>query len=177
MFRKFFYRIQKRREQKEIVSACGGKRPEGLVTFGKVSARWGIHLKIGKNVSLGEDVVFYGEGTIVLGDDVFINHGTMIYAYKNSTITIGNGTAIAPYCFIINADHLIKKDLPIRSQGFAIDDVTIGSDCWLGAHVCVLKGSSIRDGAVIGAGAVVKGLIPENAVAVGVPAKVIKQRE
>lgn len=72
---------------------------------------------------------------------------------------------------------LIKKDLPIRSQGFAIDDVTIGSDCWLGAHVCVLKGSSIRDGAVIGAGAVVKGLIPENAVAVGVPAKVIKQRE
>ena len=58
-----------------------------------------------------------------------------------------------------------------------MEKVIIGSDVWLAANVTVLKGSKISDGAVIGAKSLVKGEIPENAIAVGIPAKVIKQRE
>ncbi|MEX2430632.1 MAG: hypothetical protein WD645_01780 [Dehalococcoidia bacterium] len=47
----------------------------------------------------------------------------------------------------------------------------------MGAHVTVLKGVTIGDGAIIGAGSVVTRSIPENAVAVGAPARVIGHRK
>lgn len=53
---------------------------------------------------------------------------------------------------------------------------TIGNDVFIGANVTVLDGVTIADGAVIGAGAVVTKDIPPYAIAVGVPAKVIKYR-
>ena len=54
--------------------------------------------------------------------------------------------------------------------------VTIGRDCWLGSKSTVLRGSTIGDGAVIGAHALVRGKIPKNAIAVGIPARVVKMR-
>ena len=55
--------------------------------------------------------------------------------------------------------------------------VEIGNDVWIAANVTVLKGSKIKDGAIIGAKALVKGEIPENSIAVGIPSKIIKYRE
>ena len=54
------------------------------------------------------------------------------------------------------------------------DSPIIGRDVWLGANVTVLPGVTIGDGAIIAAGAVVTKDVPANAVAAGVPAKVIK---
>jgi acetyltransferase-like isoleucine patch superfamily enzyme len=65
----------------------------------------------------------------------------------------------------------------MREQYGTYAPVAIGSDCWLGAMVVVLKGVRIGNGAVIGAGSVVTKDIPEYTVAVGIPAKVIKERE
>ena len=65
----------------------------------------------------------------------------------------------------------------IRGQAAEIGEVVIGNDVWLGAGAKILNGCHIGDGAVIGTNAVVMGDIPPNAIAVGVPARVIKYRE
>jgi acetyltransferase-like isoleucine patch superfamily enzyme len=75
-------------------------------------------------------------------------------------------------------DHnFARLDVPTRDQGASVSDVAIGSNVWLGSKVTVLRGVTIGDNAVVGAGAVVTRDIPENAVAVGVPARVLRYRE
>ena len=59
----------------------------------------------------------------------------------------------------------------------SVSPVIIGEDVWIAAGCKILKGPPIHDGAIIGAASVVKGEIPENAIAVGIPAKVKKFRE
>ena len=84
---------------------------------------------------------------------------------------------IAADCYIIDADHQVAKDVLIRDQKQAVAPITIGDDVWIAQNVTVLKGSIIHDGAVIGAKALVKGEIPENAICVGIPTKIIKERK
>jgi acetyltransferase-like isoleucine patch superfamily enzyme len=64
----------------------------------------------------------------------------------------------------------------MREQRGTYAPVIIGSDCWLGAGVVVLKGVTIGNGTMIGAGAVVTDDVPEYTIAAGVPAKVIRER-
>lgn len=54
--------------------------------------------------------------------------------------------------------------------------ITVGNDCWIGNNVIILDGVNIGDGVVIGAGAVVTKDIPANSVAVGNPARILKER-
>lgn len=135
------------------------------------------NIKLGKNVTIYPDVMFHGDGPIVIGDNVAIGNGTIIYASKfGGGVTIGNNTMIAAQSYIIDTDHGIAADILIREQANSVAPVEIGEDVWIAANVTVLKGSKISNGAVIGAKALVKGEIPENAIAVGVPAKVRKYR-
>lgn len=135
------------------------------------------------NTSIGDDsqircnCQFLGKGRISIGHHTQIGDNTICYSFEGGGITIGNNVWFAPNCYIIDCDHCIKKDVLIRQQGASVKPVFIGNDVWLGAGVTVLKGVSIGDGAVIGAGSVVTKDIPANAIAVGVPAKVIKYRE
>lgn len=135
------------------------------------------NVTIGKNVTIYPDVMFWGDGPIIIGDNVDIGKDTVIYASKDGGVTIGDNTIIAAQCYIIDMDHGTKADVPIVSQSNSVEEVVIGNDAWLAANVTVLKGSNIGSGAVIGAKAMVKGNIPENAIAVGIPAKVLKYRE
>jgi acetyltransferase-like isoleucine patch superfamily enzyme len=69
-----------------------------------------------------------------------------------------------------------RIDIPIRNQGHVIRDIIIGEDVWTGAGVIITGGVTIGNGAVIGASAVVTKDVPTMAIAVGIPAKVIKYR-
>lgn len=91
-------------------------------------------------------------------------------------VKIGNDTLIAAQCYIIDMDHGISSNDLIRKQKNTVQPVKIGRDVWIAAGAKILKGSTIHDGAIIGAQSVVKGEVPQNAIAVGVPAKVIKYR-
>lgn len=135
------------------------------------------NIKLGNNVTIYPDVMFFGDGDIVIGDNVDIGKDTIIYSSSGGGIKIEDNTVIAAQCYIIDMDHGIKADKLISSQGNSVAEVVIGKDVWLAANVTILKGSRINDGAVIGAKSLVKGEIPQNAVAVGVPAKIIKFRE
>ena len=79
--------------------------------------------------------------------------------------------------YINSSDHHFKRDQLIKNQGFFGAPIVIGDDVWLGGHVFVNKGVTIGTGSVIGAGAVVIESLEEYKIAVGNPARVIRDRE
>jgi acetyltransferase-like isoleucine patch superfamily enzyme len=113
---------------------------------------------------------------LVIGNKVFIGHGTTIK--PNRSIVIEDGVLIAQGCFIADSDeHPI--DLKSRWEGAPapaarIQPIHIGRGAWLGRDCYVLKGVSIGEGAVIGAASVVTSDVPAFSVAVGNPARVIR---
>jgi acetyltransferase-like isoleucine patch superfamily enzyme len=109
---------------------------------------------------------------IVIGASVYVNRHTFIDA--SELVEIGDEAMIGPRCYITDHDHTFNATdaagaLPLKSA-----PTRIGARCWLGAHVVVLKGVTIGEGAVIGAGSVVTKDIPARSVAVGNPARVIR---
>ena len=140
---------------------------------------WGI-LNLG---SRGEHTVIrpsaslaYAEH-IYLGSWVHINRRVIVWAGPRSSISIGDCTIIGPGTFITSDNHGTAAGTPMRFQQGKEADVIIGDDVWVGASSVILPGVTIGPGAVIAAGAVVTGDIPENAVAAGVPARIISRRE
>lgn len=159
-------------------------------------------LKLGKHVFIGDGVTVFSRGSdesAVLGDGVVINRDTIIElghggslnigdrttvqprcqfsAYKGA-IQIGKDVQIAPHCAFYPYNHRMSPDVPMNEQPLTSDGgIVIEDDVWLGFGVIVLDGVRIGKGAVIGAGSVVNKDIPAAAIAVGVPAKVVKNRE
>lgn len=115
------------------------------------------------------------KATIIIEDEVSLN-GTSITA-RAKTIIVGAGTIIAPNCVIMDSDfhELWPPENRLTNPGFARDaDVHIGKNVWIGTQSIILKGVSIGDNSVIGAGSIVSRDIPSNVLAAGVPARVIK---
>ena len=133
---------------------------------------------IGKNVSFRGDCILDGDGPIIIGDNVKINQGTMIYASKNGGVTIGNRTGIAAYVYIIDMDHGKKLGEDYHSQKNEVKEIIIGNNVWIAEDCTILKGSRIGDNAICAAKTVVPGKeIPANAIVAGVPGRVIKYKE
>lgn len=120
-------------------------------------------------------VIFCYPYRVKLGYNVFINRGTYITA--RGPITIGDNVIIGPGVLINSGMHrYMQQDMLIRDQGHRIQPIHIGNDVWIGANAVIMPGVTLGDGCVVGAGAVVTHSIPANAVAVGVPARIIKAR-
>ena len=108
---------------------------------------------------------------ISLGEDVFINSNC--YLMDGAKITIGSHVFIGPYCGLYTAAHPLQYRY--RNQGLEKAlPITIGDNCWLGANVSVMPGVTVGNGCVIATGAVVTKDLPDNALAAGVPAKIIR---
>jgi acetyltransferase-like isoleucine patch superfamily enzyme len=138
----------------------------------------------GGAVALGNHVRICRDGlletgpgaSIVVGDRTFIQPRCHFSAHKAS-IRIGKRVQIASSCAFYSYDHGLLPGQPIWEQPVTSrGDIEIGDDAWLGHGVVVLSGVKIGAGAAIGAGAVVTRDVPENAVAVGNPARVIATR-
>lgn len=123
------------------------------------------------------------QGNVTLGDDCSVQMGSMLLGYGDrdnpaGRIHIGKGVRIAPYVIMIGGDHIFEDPhTPIRRQGIRNAPIIIEDDVWVASRVNIVAGVTIGRGAVIGAGAVVTGDIPACAVAVGVPARVIRRRD
>jgi acetyltransferase-like isoleucine patch superfamily enzyme len=92
-------------------------------------------------------------------------------------VEIGAATLIADWVYIADFDHATGDiDRPIKDQGILKSPIRIGPDCWLGVKVSVLRGTRVGRGCVLGAHAVVRGDLPDYAVAVGAPARVVRDR-
>jgi acetyltransferase-like isoleucine patch superfamily enzyme len=115
-------------------------------------------------------------GKILLGNHVHISRNS--YLNGIGDIEIGNDTMIGPNSVLISGTHNYNNvNIPIRLQEGEKLKIRIENDVWLGASVNIMPGVTIGKGTVIGSGAVVTSDIPAYSVAVGVPAKVIGNRE
>ncbi len=134
---------------------------------------------------------------VVIGEAVLLNRSVEISGLDNTTIEIGEHTFINSHCSLVGPGHIkignnclfgprvaliavnhqfTDLKTPIRLQGHTAKGITIEDDCWLGYGVVVVDGITIGRGSVIGAGAVITKDIPPFSIAVGVPAKVIGNR-
>jgi acetyltransferase-like isoleucine patch superfamily enzyme len=139
----------------------------------------------GGPITIGDRVHIYGDsfvetghgGSVVIGPGTHIQPGCHIHSHL-AEIHIGEMVEIAANCAFYNYDHGIAPGTPIMEQPLRTrGDIVIGDGAWLGHGVIVLQGVTIGDGAVIAAGAVVVSDIPPNAIAAGVPARVVKHRD
>lgn len=110
-----------------------------------------------------------GKGKLIIGDNTFINVGTIISAHFQ--IKIGKNVQIAPGVIMMDSDFHGVKD---RDTKVIPTPITIGDNVWLATRVVILKGVTIGEGSTIATGAVVTKDIPPYSLAAGIPAKVIK---
>lgn len=156
-------------------------RSRGLVPVttqfdGPVSTAGRPHLNVGPHCRFGRSVFLEtgGSGSITIGNHARINAGTTIVSHAQ--ITIGNDCLIGEYVSIRDANHGTALGSPMRSQPHEAAPVTIGNDVWIGRGVCILKGVSIGNGAVIAANSVVTKDVPARTIVGGVPSRVLKER-
>ena len=112
----------------------------------------GKNIKIGKNVFINACCRFQDQGGIEIGDGSLIGHNTTI----------------------ATLNHDFNPD---KRANLHPGPVKIGKNVWIGSDSTILPGVEIGDGAIIGAGSIVTKNVPANSIAVGSPARVIKQIE
>lgn len=140
--------------------------------------RAGGAVTVGDRTTLNHDVCLQTGlgGRITIGADTHVQPWCQFSAYVGA-IQIGNDVQIAPSCAFYPYDHAVEPEQPISGQGFVSrGDIIVGDGAWLGTKAILLSGANIGPGAVVAAGAVVKGEIPARAIAAGVPAKIVGTR-
>jgi acetyltransferase-like isoleucine patch superfamily enzyme len=135
-------------------------------------------LRLGDNVYIGRNTILScKEGSIAVGD--YTNISANCSLLSETEINLGRYCFLAGHCYLVAGGNHSFDDVsrPIMFQpsvskgGIRVDD-----DVWLAAGVIVLDGVTIGPGTVVGAGAVVTVSLPEYSVAVGSPARVIRDR-
>lgn len=131
--------------------------------------------RLGRGVHIDYGVYFRYPKKIFLGDGVSINKDCRFYAshaVKDAYIMIGNNAVIGPEVAFFSAGHDYKNiELPDTARSIVIE-----KNVWIGGRAIILPGVTVREGAVIGAGAVVTKDISPYTVAAGNPAREIKKR-
>jgi len=131
------------------------------------------HFKLGKN-SVIEDfcTINNGVGDVKIGSNTLIGMGNVIIG----PIQIGNDVIFAQNIVASALNHEYRDvTLPIHAQKILTSPIIIENDCWIAANSVITAGVTIGKHSVIAAGAVVTKNIPPYSIAVGNPAKVIKQ--
>jgi len=134
------------------------------------------NIYIGSNVQIKSGVVLRPEtGFIHIGDNVIINHYTVVHA--KGGVEIGHWVVIGPHCGIFAQNHSFDSfDLPITRQPNHGVGVTLMGDNWLGGGCMILDGVTLGKGTVVGAGAIVTKSFPMAKIVAGNPAKIVKSR-
>lgn len=140
-----------------------------------VTPRRALCLKGRANIS--PDVTFANAERIEIGDGVNLGSRCHLWAGTgHGRIVLGDDVLFGPEILVTAANYRFNDGSPVTKQTMDEADVIIGRDVWVGAKCVILPGARIGDGAIIGAGSVVRGEIPAMAIAAGVPARVLSER-
>ena len=116
------------------------------------------------------------EGEVSIGAKTVLGQECTISAYQH--VSIGEQCILADRVMLIDFDHNVAEtERPIRVQGIYKRDTRVGSNVWIGHGAQILRGVTVGDNAIVGAGSVVTKDVPANAVVGGVPARVLRMRE
>ena len=127
--------------------------------------------KIGAGCLICRGVVVYAPWNLELGEMVCIGPYTELY--NKAKILIGSGVVISQHSYLCTASH----DISSREMSLITERIELQDNIWIAAHASILPGVKIGDGAVVGACAVVAKDVPDWAVVVGNPARVVGKRD
>jgi acetyltransferase-like isoleucine patch superfamily enzyme len=152
--------------------------PPGAV-FGEQWVSIGNDTMIGPHVSLAAGM--FGEyfpddafPIVSIGDRCAIGRGSTILG--RARIEIGNDVMTGPHVYVTDHNHTYDDlAVPIGKQWFDDEPVSIGDGSWIGAGAIILPGAQIGRHVTVAGGAVVRGVVPDNSVVAGVPAKVVRR--
>ena len=142
------------------------------------------YIQIGEGTMIGEHVALSAgmvpgqqcltDPVVKIGDRCLIGRGSGIVGHLS--IDIGDDVWTGHHVYITDQSHGYEDvQRPISQQSQPERPVSIGSGSWLGHGVVVLPGSRIGKNVAVGANSVVTGDLPDFCVAVGAPARVIRQ--
>ena len=125
----------------------------------------------GKNLRLGRNISFYNPAVISIGENVYIAHGCWFMG--GAEIEIQDEVLFGPYCVVVSSTHT-RTNGSYRYGKTAQKPIKIEKGAWLSARVTITGGSTVGKSTLVAAGAVVSGVLPENVLAGGLPARVIR---
>jgi len=134
-------------------------------------------IEIGRGAFLGRGTILScKDGDITLGD--YANLGFHCEIFSGSSVTVGRHALFAAQVYLVGGGHEFEaRDAAVIDQPRTSRGIVVGDDVWLGTGAKVLDGTRIGSHAVVGANAVVTADLPEGAIAAGMPARVLRQRE
>ncbi|MEO6054481.1 MAG: acyltransferase [Chthoniobacterales bacterium] len=132
-------------------------------------------VRIGTRSAIGEDCWFNvnhregSEAAIEIGDFCFI--GRRNFLTSGSKIVLGDYCLTGTDCQFLGANHSYADPLKpyVISEVLPEEPIVIGTNCWLGASVIILRGVKIGHGSIIGAGSVVTRSVPPFSIVIGNP--------
>jgi len=145
--------------------------------YGEHAIRVGSDTLIGPYVSLSAGMMpgqpLISEQIVRIGDRCLIGRYSSIVGHFD--IEIGDDVFFGPNVYVTDQNHSVDDlELPIGRQSAGEQPVSIGDGSWLGANVVVLPGVTIGRHVAVGAGSIVTDDLPDHAVAVGNPARVLR---
>ena len=120
---------------------------------------------------VNKNVTIINSGDLIIDDSVYLAHQSTIIC--NHKITIGKKTIIGPNVVIVDGDHNYNQAHQLENKG-DVAPIHIGNYVWIGANAVILKGVTLGDHCVVGAGAIVTKSFPEKSMIVGNPAKLLR---
>ena len=132
-------------------------------------------LKMKSEVRFGDEtrLDFYANGQLIIGNHCYFGNRNSFLV--GADITIGDRVLIASDVLVTSENHIPKpEDVDIYGT-LCLKPVKIGDGCWIAEKVCIMPGVEIGEYSVVGAASVVTKSIPPYSMAVGNPARVIKE--
>jgi acetyltransferase-like isoleucine patch superfamily enzyme len=138
-----------------------------IIGPGKIYAGKGVFIR---STAYPVEILTGPKGTVHLGNKVAVTCGCIFNSADD--ISIGDETIIGHHCYMIDSDVHAWDNKKIQTA-----PIKIGKHVWIGIRVTILKGVTIGDNAIIGAGSVVTHDIPAFTIAAGNPAREIHKTE
>lgn len=179
--------------------ACG----RGVVIGRHVTLRHPSKIFLGDGVVIDDNAVVDAKGDgnrgVSIGDGAYVGRNTIVYCkggdieigpnaslsancivFSSNRLSLGAGTMVGSFSYLLSGgEYDWRSPVPFAKQSGmeTKGPLSVGENCWIGAHATVLDAASVGAGATVGAGAVVASPLPAGCLALGVPARAVARKD